>query len=248
MSSPFNKLSCIWPNIITYIFWTQPSSNISIYLLSGSVVAAVTLVICCSLSLSFWRYLATSVLIEFQWVIRPIMTSHLPFSDMNPAHAESCVFTLDNSQRSSCILVYNCVCSFKCENVSLCASSTVPWHTGGAVHHRKGHSSYLTGLNRCGKWLWWLERHHWPFEGSILGKTFVRSQWVGWEEWYSIHVFIEYDREQPVSLTPWLESGLNNCFPQTQGLVQNLIALPIKIIVITAFVEHFSKQCYKCFP
>lgn len=36
--------------------------------------------------------------------------SHLPFSDINPAHIEGCVFTLENSQCSSSPLLYNCVC------------------------------------------------------------------------------------------------------------------------------------------
>lgn len=57
-------------------------------------------------------------------VMCPVMTepSHLPFSDINPAHIQGCVFTLENGQRSSSPLLYNCVCSFKCEaeNVSLC--------------------------------------------------------------------------------------------------------------------------------
>lgn len=56
-------------------------------------------------------------------VMCPVMTepSHLPFSDINPAHIQGCVFTLENGQRSSSPLLYNCVCSFKCEaeNVSL---------------------------------------------------------------------------------------------------------------------------------
>lgn len=80
---------------------------------------------------------------------RPAMTPHLPFSDIGPAFTDSfTVFTLENSQRSSSSLVYNCVCSFKCEaeNVSLGASSVVPWHTVGAVHLRKGHLSILSGL------------------------------------------------------------------------------------------------------
>lgn len=62
-------------------------------------------------------------------VKRPAVTPHLPFSDIGPAFTDSfTVFTLENSQRSSCSLVYNCVCSFKCEaeNVSLGASSVVP--------------------------------------------------------------------------------------------------------------------------
>lgn len=63
------------------------------------------------------------------------------------------IFALETSQRLSHTLVYNCVCSFKCEaeNVSFCPSSAAPRHTVRAVHLRKGRSSIWT--LGCGKWV-----------------------------------------------------------------------------------------------
>lgn len=114
--------------------------------------------------LPWWYNFTNDTFVAQRWPkISPmkntVITLHLPFPDIRPSYRQSCVFTLDHSQHVSHTLVYNCASSFKCaaENVSLCAPSSVPWHTARAVHLRKGHSSRLTN------WGWWLQRRQWPF-------------------------------------------------------------------------------------
>lgn len=95
------------------------------------------------------RYLQRKI----QRVIRLVMTErwHLPFSDINTAQFEGCIFTLEKSQCLSCLHLYNCVCSFKCEaeNVSLCAPSTVRWHTMWAIHLPERTLDYFVRTFEC---------------------------------------------------------------------------------------------------
>lgn len=51
-----------------------------------------------------------------------VMTSHLPFPDIRALYRQSCVFTLDHSQRVFHTLVYNCASSFSVKlKMSHCA-------------------------------------------------------------------------------------------------------------------------------
>lgn len=70
---------------------------------------------------------------------------HLHFSDINPAHIQGSVCNLESGQRSSSPPLYN-----QAENVSLCAPSTDPWPTVGAIHLWKGHLSVMLST----LWIW----------------------------------------------------------------------------------------------
>lgn len=92
--------------------------------------------------------------------IQRVMTEpwHLHFSDINPAHIQGSVCNLESGQRSSSAPVYN-----QAENVSLCAPSTDPWPTVGAIHLWKGHLSVMLST----LWIWTVVNKQQPSKGEL---------------------------------------------------------------------------------
>lgn len=59
---------------------------------------------------------------EISPVKNPVMTSHLPFPDIRAPYRQSCVSSLDHSQRVSHTPAYNCASSFSVKlKMSHCA-------------------------------------------------------------------------------------------------------------------------------